>query len=209
MNIVNMAEFLSAFAAFITVCLTATELSSRRRLKKAEDAIKSYSKYLIIDQQTRQLITGIHSFMNNFHNLTHMERQSYAKSHLPDPAVLQLILSVVDESITNFNYNSKIGKTSSQTILDASSLTMSLIESITTFYQAILDHENYPVSSIERNYKFIADACKQLPHLNYDAEKILRQNLKTVSRSSTIYILSLIFFSVFFLFICFILGRIS
>ncbi len=206
MNIIEIAEIISAFATFLTVCLAVIELVSRRRLKNAEEAIEAYANYLIAEQQISYLVCSAFALIEKCDKTKYQEYKSYATSHMPDSSLVFLIQSVEKESITTFDSNKASGKSKSKVILDAAGAASDVVAAVRTLYQTILDHDEYPSEAIYDACELIKTSSAKLDSLNSKAEKVLNQNLKDINKSSKSYIISLVCISLFFFCVCVILG---
>ena len=198
MEIVEIAEFLSAFAAFMTVCFAIVELSARSKAKKADEAIEVYANLLFVCQQIDYIVGSAESFTRKCATISEKERRSYAKTHLPNPALDALIHNIEKESICNFNYTSEEGRANSAIILEFTQSALHTLITANTFYQTITDHEQYPLSSITQNCAELKAAHTELLQITNNAQDILRKRLKKVHNSSNIYLISLGIASIFF-----------
>ena len=108
MSIVYFTDFLSAFAACATVCLAVMELISRNKVKKATDAIEIYADYLHTIQYMNYAIKSLEKLLKRFDSIDKVEMSSYAKTHVVNDAMFNLIDKIEKNSICNMNYSSKM-----------------------------------------------------------------------------------------------------
>lgn len=206
MEVIEIAELISAIATFFTVCLAIIELASRRRLKNAEEAIEAYTNYLIAEQQIKYLVSSALTFKEKCDKTNNKECKSYARAHIPDSSLLSLIQSVEKESITTFDSNKDEGKLNSIVVLEAAGAASNVVTAVSTFYQVILDNDTYQEKSVDKAFNIINDLNDKMTSLNLKVEEVLRKNLKNIHKSSNIYIITLVCFSLVFLSICIVLS---
>lgn len=209
MDVLGMAEFASAFAAFVTVNLAIAELVSRRRMKNAEEAIQAYANFLLAQQEIENLVGSAQSFYTKGGELSDQERRSYAKAHMPKDSLLQMLQSIAKESITAFECDKKNGKENAKIILDLTENATNVVLAVKTFYQAVIEQENSSFGSGDKVYLLILQAHEKMDCLNKRAAAVLRDNLKSVNKTSSIYVGSLILSSILFLCICFVFGQLN
>lgn len=205
MNIVEIAEFVSAFAALMTVSLATIELSARSKTKKAEDAISIYSDYLHIKQQLDYYVNSTHTFTDNISKYEAIELCTFAQTHIIPKSLFDMVCNIEKQSICNFDYSSKSGKSNSTHILNFSSQTNNLMISVNTFYKAYLNDPNCSAESISNNQAHIDDLYKEAYDTVEQTGEMLRGNLKKLHNHSNTYLAFLFLAGLFFLAACFIL----
>lgn len=204
MDIINIAELLSAYAALMTVTLAVAELASRSKTKKAEKAIEIYSDYLNIVQQLDYIIGSAGSLVKKGSGLTNVERKSYAKTHMASKDLVSLVYKVEKESIKSFGSKSK-NKEDVKNIIEISGFIANIITSTNTFYQAILDDDNISEESIRLNYQVLFDSYQEKVDLLGVASVYLSSKLKETKESSNLYLFFLAIVELIFLALCIIL----
>jgi hypothetical protein len=207
MSIIEIAEYLSAFAAFLTGSLAVVELALRRRVKDAEKAMESYADYLSVNQQIKYLESSARSFSEQCHTLDYKERQAYAKTHMPKPELFRLIRSIEKECITGGNFDNVEGRKNAMTIMEISGEASNFLVTLQTFYRVILDQDSYSVETIREKFELVSMSYQRLLPLAKNTERMLRKNLKEVHTSSNAYLLAMALSTLFFLCISFILHR--
>lgn len=207
MNVIEIAEYLSAFAAFLTGSLAIVELALRRRVKDAETAMESYANYLSLNQQIKYLESSARSFSEQCHTLNNKERQAYAKTHMPRPELFRLIHAVEKECIIGSNLNDVEGRKNAITVMDIGAEASNFLVTLQTFYRAILNQDDYSVESIRQRFELVLTSYQRVVPLAKNAERLLRKNLKKVHTSSNAYLLAMALSALFFLVISYILHK--
>ena len=205
MNITDVAELLSALAAFLTVALAFVELFSRSRIKKADTAIDIYADFLHLVQQLQFAQRTAATFAEKCTALSPTERISYAKTHIITPETLTLMQKFEKDCISNFDYTSDVGKTNSSAILEFTSAATSFAVSVNTYYQFILDGKDYSTELIRAHRKNVDLSYDKLNSSLETAGELLRRNLKKTHNTSTLYLIVLLSCAAVFTALCFFL----
>ena len=204
MDIINIAELLSAYAALMTVTLAVAELASRSKAKKAEIAIEIYSDYLNAIQQLEYIVGSAGSLSQKCSELSKSELKSYAKTHIVSKDLISLVHKIEKDSIKYFGSKFKSNNEAKQ-IIELSGYTTNIIILVNTFYQAILDNDNISADSIRTKYQYILDSYQNKVNLLEAARIYLSSNLKKTKDSSNFYLLFLAIAEIAFLALCMIL----
>ena len=140
-----------------------------------------------------------------FDETKYKEYKSYAKVHILDSSLISLIQSIEKESITNSNPDNSSERERSIIIHEAAGLASNTVTAVNTFYQVILDYDDYSEEAMNDAYELIESSSKKLSLIDPKIQKTLYKNVKDIRRSSNKYILSLVCINLFLLTVCIIL----
>ena len=205
MNVVNLAELVSAVAALITVGLAFTELLSRSKAKKAAMAMDLYAEFLFARQQTKSAMGAVKSFVNHYATATPEELSSFAQAHRVHPEVFATLEKVTKEGVSSFDCFSKQGKQYSTVIMECTGNLQSLLSQINTFLKAYGDDRVRDAVKVQAAYEQIEELHRQVCADMESATVILKENLKKTNRYSEWYLIILFFIIVALLTINFML----
>ena len=191
MNIIEVAEFLSAYAALMTVFLAFAELSSRAKTKKADTAMSIYADYLYVAQQISYLMGSAESFSEKCGNLTAEQMKAYAKTHMAEKSLFGMIHRIENESVSGFNYQTEEGKSNSQVILSYVGQANNLLTFLNTFYQSVLDEPNPDAEFIRQTYAQLEHRYNNETLASVAAGELLKRNLKKLRNNSNAYLICL------------------
>ena len=204
-DIANIAELVSAFAAFLTVGLAFVELSTRSKAKKADLAMDIYSDFLHIKQQLEYAVENVRSYVHNIDRCSEAELIAFVQTHAVDPSVFSIIQKLTKESISSFDCLSAKGKDNSKLIIDFSGGVTDLLLFINAFFKANAHGGPYDIEKIQKSYQHVSSTYqKLLPGIDI-AGDVLKSNLKKTHSNSKLYLTVLIITAVILLFICFVL----
>lgn len=192
MSLAEIAEILSAFAAFFTVSLAVVELSSRKKIKKADVAMDMYAEFLYIIQQYNYALGNAEALSSKYARMTLTERQSFAKTHLIPKEIFAYIQTFEQSCLCNFDFTTKDAKENSTQILEFSGKIHNFLTSVNTFYQTVLEDESYSAESVKNNTEYLVKEYNAILTNSDITGNILRKNLKKTHDFSNIYLLCLI-----------------
>lgn len=196
----DIAELLSAFAAFITVGLAAIELYSRRKSNNADIAIETYSDYLFVEQQICYAVSSATRFAQDAGKAI-TELVPYASTHVIDQSLRDKIYEIQKNSICCSNYNSAAGKRNASAIMECAGASLDLITMINTFYTTIAAG-NVTVEWINENVSYIIDGFEVVKEKSRDVVPILNSHVKKYHNFSNFYLIGLFIAMAVFMVIC-------
>ncbi len=205
-NIGQVADILSSFAAFVTVCLAIRELSSRSKAKRAEESIEIYADYLNLIQQTEYIVRTAGSLSEKIKDLSRDEIKAYAITHMVSDELISSVQSLQKKCIKSFGSEKKNVSVSKE-IIDLLGAISNIFVSINTFYQAIADDKNYSTDCnlIKQRYKYIIESYKKVEETIESVKEFLMERVKKTKFSSDSYFISLIIASAAFILLCIII----
>ena len=198
MNLAEIAEVLSAFAAFFTVSLAVVELSSRKKIKKADVAMDMYAEFLYIIQQYNYALGNAEALASKYDRMSLTERQSFARTHIIPNDIFIYIQNFEQNCLCNFDFTAKDSKEKSTQILEFSGKIHNFLTSINTFYQTVLEDESYSAESVKYNTEYLIREYNSILTNSDITGDILRKNLKKTHDFSNAYLLGLIIASAVF-----------
>ena len=202
MSVRDLAELLSAFAAFATVILAVMELSNRSKAKRAENAMKIYADYLFVKQQLDYAVANVSVLTREANNLSPEGRKSFANTHFVQPSLSATVQEVASEFVRNVDYNKAESKTNSRTVLDFSGSAINIILLVNTFYSMIMEETNMPADQIKRNADIVVNTYSEMIDDIEETGVLLHQNLRKLKLHSKVYIILLLILMAVFFAVC-------
>ncbi len=199
----DYAEIISAWAAFVTVCIAVIELYNRIRTKKAESAMKIFADYLFIEQQLNYNIASVGSLVENCRKITFDEVQVFAKQHLFDTRIIQQVEKIESDYISNTNLKKFEGKHYAETTLKFTGEALNIMRNVNSFYMVLVKGDVLSVDWIEKNGKKICSDFEKMSELTKQAGNLFHKNLKKQYNFTKIcglilFVLSIIFIAIVF-----------
>ena len=199
----DYAEIISAWAAFVTVCVAIMELYNRIRTKKAESAMKIFADYLFIEQQLNYNIASVNSLVENCRKITFDEIQVFAKQHLFDTRIIQQVEKIERDYISNTNLKKLEGRRNAKVTLRFTGESLNIMRNVNSFYMVLVKGDGLSVDWVEENGKKICADYDKMSALTKQAGKLFHENLKEQYNFTKIFglflfVLSIIFIAVIF-----------
>lgn len=139
-SIVEVAEFISAFAAFLTVSLAFLELGTRSKLKREAEATNQYVDYRLLEQEINLVIVGLDTLNSHWEQLSLDERKAYAKTNAAPKTLFSSVQTLEKELLNSVLAPKKHDLQKNVMVLSCSC--EQLLLSANSIYQLVLDTPN-------------------------------------------------------------------
>lgn len=155
----DYAEIISAWAAFVTVCVAIMELYNRIRTKKAESAMKIFADYLFIEQQLNYNIASVNSLVENCRKITFDEIKVFAKQHLFDTRIIQQVEKIERDYISNTNLKKLEGRRNAKVTLRFTGESLNIMRNFIWFWLKEMACRSIGMKKMARKYVLIMIKC--------------------------------------------------